>query len=143
MIVRFDAAGLKETTWREYILRFVFGGLITAAAGAIGTKWGPVIAGLFLAFPAIFPASATLVEQHELERKQRKGMHGEQRGIDAAADDAIGAMIGSAGLLAFATICWLLIPKYPAGLVLVGATSAWALVAVSIWTLRKSGWGRR
>src|ERR1039458_7178346 len=101
MIVSIDPSGLKETTWREYVLRFVFGGLITAAAGAIGTKWGPVIAGLFLAFPAIFPASATLVEQHELERKQRKGLHGEQRGIDAAADDAIGAIMGSAGLIAF------------------------------------------
>lgn len=143
MIVRIDPSGWKETTWREYVLRFVFGGLITAAAGAIGTKWGPVIAGLFLAFPAIFPASATLVEEHELERKQRKGLHGEQRGIEAAADDAIGAIMGSAGLLAFAAICWLFIPKYPAGWVLGGATLAWALVAVSIWTLRKRGWGRR
>jgi len=84
-----------------------------------------------------------LVEQHELERKQRKGLHGEQRGIDAAADDASGAVMGSAGLLAFAAICWLFIPKYPAGLVLAGATLAWALVTVSIWNLRKRGWGRR
>ena len=28
---------------------------------------------LFLAFPAIFPASATLIEKHEKEKKEREG----------------------------------------------------------------------
>ena len=38
---------------------FFFGGLITAVAGVIAQRFGPIIGGLFLAFPAIFPASAT------------------------------------------------------------------------------------
>jgi 4-hydroxybenzoate polyprenyltransferase len=140
MIVKLDLAGLKETTWRQYLIRFIFGGLVTAIAGGIGKEWGPVVAGLFLAFPAIFPASATLVEKHERERKEREGLHGERRGMEAAAADALGAAIGSIGLLAFAAICWLLIPRYSPLLVLAGATLAWFLVAGSIWILRKRGW---
>jgi uncharacterized protein DUF3147 len=142
MIVKIDPAGFKEAKWHEYVLRFVFGGLITAAAGAIGKKWGPEVAGLFLAFPAIFPASATLVEKHERERKQRKGEHGEQRGIDTAADDAMGAAMGSVGLLAFALICWLFIPRYFPVLVLAAAGLVWFLTAVSVWLFRKRIWKR-
>ena len=55
MIVEFDPSAFKETKGYEYVVRFVFGGLITAIAGAIGKEWGPAVAGLFLAFPAIFP----------------------------------------------------------------------------------------
>jgi len=137
MMVKLDLAGLRETRWHEYLIRFLFGGLITAIAGAIGKEWGPVVAGLFLAFPAIFPASATLVEKHERERKQRKGLQGEQRGIEAAADDAMGAAIGAIGLIVFAAICWLLIPRYSPVLILAGAMLAWFVVASLIWILRK------
>jgi 4-hydroxybenzoate polyprenyltransferase len=137
MIVKLNLAGLEDTTWRQYAIRFIFGGLITAIAGGIGKEWGPVVAGLFLAFPAIFPASATLVEKHERERKERKGLHGERRGMEAAAGDAMGAAIGSIGLVAFAAICWYLIPRYSPVLVLACAVPAWFLVAGSIWILRK------
>jgi 4-hydroxybenzoate polyprenyltransferase len=137
MIVSVNPSGLKETKWHEYAIRFIFGGLITAIAGLIGKHWGPVVGGLFLAFPAIFPSGATMVEKHERERKTRQGLHGKQRGIDAAADDAMGAAMGSVGLLAFALIGWLFIPRHSPGLVLPGATLAWLLVATSIWILRK------
>jgi hypothetical protein len=53
---------------------------------------------LFLVFPAIFPASATLIEKHERQRKQEKGLRGQERGIDAAAVDAMGAALGSVAL---------------------------------------------
>ena len=137
MIVKLALDGLRETKWYEYLIRFIFGGLITAIAGAVGKEWGPSVAGLFLAFPAIFPASATLVEKHKKKEKQRYGLNGEERAIDAAADDAMGAAMGSGGLFAFAVICWLFIPRYSPGLVLPGATLIWMLVATSIWILRK------
>jgi 4-hydroxybenzoate polyprenyltransferase len=137
MIVKIDPSAWKETKWYEYVIRFIFGGLITAAAGLIGKEWGPAVAGLFLAFPAVFPASATLVERHQRERKQRRGLHGERRGTDAAAADAMGAAIGSIGMLAFALICWQFIPHYSTGLVLAAATLAWMLVAGSVWIVRK------
>jgi hypothetical protein len=106
-------------------------------AGVIARKCGPGIGGLFLAFPAIFPASATLIEKHERQRKQEKGLRGEERGTDAAAIDALGATMGGVGLVAFAGIgCWL-IPRYPAPLALGCATVAWLLVSFSIWTIRQ------
>ena len=137
MTIQVDPSGLKQTKWHEYALRFVAGGVITVIAGVIARKWGPGIGGLFLAFPAIFPASATLIEKHERQRKQEKGLHGEERGADAAAIDALGAAMGSVGLVAFAGICWWLIPRYPAPLALGGATVAWLLVSFSAWTIRQ------
>jgi uncharacterized membrane protein (GlpM family) len=137
MTIKIDPAGLKDTKWHEYLLRFVAGGVITVIAGVIARKWGPGIGGLFLAFPAIFPASATLIEKHERQRKEQKGLHGEERGTDAGALDALGAAMGSVGLTAFAGICWWLIPRYPAPLALGGATVAWLLVSFSVWTIRQ------
>ncbi len=136
-MIKIDPSGLKQTKWHEYALRFAAGGIITVLAGVIARKWGPVVGGLFLAFPAIFPASATLIEKHERERKQKNAMHGEERGIDAAAIDALGAAMGSVGLVAFAGMCWWLIPKYPPTLALGGATVAWLLVSFSIWIIRQ------
>jgi Protein of unknown function (DUF3147) len=65
MQVHLDFSAVGETKWYEYAVRFMFGGLITAIAGVIAKTFGPVVGGLFLAFPAIFPASATLIEKHE------------------------------------------------------------------------------
>jgi hypothetical protein len=54
----------------------VLGGAITVIAGLIAAHFG----GLFLAFPAIFPASATLIEKHARERKRKAGLRGTRRG---------------------------------------------------------------
>jgi hypothetical protein len=62
--VEIDPEGLRGTGWRDYALRFILGGVVTASAGVIAKIYGPVIGGLFLAFPAIFPASATLMEPY-------------------------------------------------------------------------------
>jgi uncharacterized membrane protein (GlpM family) len=137
MTIKIDLSGLKQTKWHEYALRFVAGGIITVITGLIARKWGPVIGGLFLAFPAIFPASATMIEKHERQRKQKHGLKGEERGTDAAATDALGAAMGSVGLMAFAGICWWLIPSHPAPWALGGATVAWLLVSFSVWTIRQ------
>jgi Protein of unknown function (DUF3147) len=136
-LIRIDPSALKQTKWHEYTLRFVAGGVITVIAGMIARKWGPGIGGLFLAFPAIFPASATLIEKHQRQRKQKIGLHGEKRGTDAAAIDAVGAAMGGVGLVAFAGICWWVIPRYPASLALGGATITWLLVSLSAWTIRR------
>jgi hypothetical protein len=64
MIVQFKPSALGQTRWYEYLVRFVLGGAMTVVAGLIAARFGPVIGGLFLAFPAIFPASATLIEKH-------------------------------------------------------------------------------
>jgi hypothetical protein len=136
MIVRAKISALKESRWYEYMLRFVLGGLSTLVAGMIADVYGPVIGGLFLAFPAIFCASATLIEKHERKRKQERGLNGHRRGTDAAALDASGAAIGSIGLAAFALAVWLLGASYGFAS-LVTAAIVWILVSVVGWRLHR------
>jgi nicotinamidase-related amidase len=71
------------------MIRFALGGAMTVIAGLIASRYGPVVGGLFLAFPAIFPASATLIEKHQRERKKKAGLSGARRGKEAAALDAV------------------------------------------------------
>ena len=137
MQIRVDTSALKQTGWRDYAVRFFFGGLITAIAGIIATKFGAVVGGLFLAFPAIFPASATLIEKYEQQKKEEEGMHGTKRGRQAASVDAAGSAMGSIGLFVFALLVWRLLPAYRSWLVLTGATLAWLAVSILVWKLRK------
>src|SRR5580692_12092646 len=97
MRVEANFSSLKSTKMHEHVVRFVLGGAMTVVAGLIARKWGPVIGGLFLAFPAIFPAAATLIEQHEVKKKREVGRDGRRRGREAAALDALGASLGGRG----------------------------------------------
>ena len=133
----FQSGALKQTKWHEYGVRFLFGGLITAVAGIIARKFGPSIGGVFLAFPAIFPASATLIENHVKQKKQRAGLDGTRRARGAASLDAAGAARGSLGLMAFALLVWWLIPDYRSYLVLAGSALAWFALSITVWRLRR------
>jgi len=137
MRVQIDPSAFGRTKWYEYAIRFVFGGFITVAAGIIAKEFGPSLGGVFLAFPAIFPASATLIEKHESEKKKEKGLHGTIRGREAASVDAAGAAMGSVGLFVFALMVWQLIPGHSHWLILVTATLVWLLVAMLSWHIRK------
>ncbi len=57
MLVKVDFSKVNELDYRQYAIRFALGGLIPAIAGILAGKFGPAVGGLFLAFPAIFPAS--------------------------------------------------------------------------------------
>ena len=135
-----NPSALGETKWYQYAVRFFFGGLITAAAGVIAKKYGPGIGGLFLAFPAIFPASATLIEKHERQHKAEKGLHGERRARQAVGADAAGAAMGSVALAVFAVVVWLWLPDGSAPLAIAAATLAWGLTAGVIWIAWKRNW---
>jgi hypothetical protein len=137
MRVHFEISALKATKWYEYALRFLFGGTITVVTGVLASHYGPVFGGLFLAFPAIFPAGATLVEKHEREKKQRAGIAGTIRGRDAAALDARGAAIGSIGLIGFAFTAWRLVPIWNGALALLAALVVWMTLSILIWLLRR------
>src|ERR1700676_5195105 len=136
MVVRVKWSALTQSSWYEYGVRFVLGGVATVFAGAVAKFFGPEAGGLFLAFPAIFCASATLIEKHERERKQRLGLCGYRRGTDAAALDAAGAALGSIGLAAFGVSVWLLAPGF-AYSSLALASITWLLVSVLLWRMRR------
>jgi len=136
MLIRIKASALRQTEWWEYAIRFVFGGLTTVLAGLVGNYLGPAIGGLFLAFPAIFCASATLVERHERNRKQKLGLQGHRRGLSAAALDAVGASLGSFGLVGFGAVIWLVGPAAP-GTSLVLAFAGWAAISLILWWMRR------
>ncbi len=137
MKISASISGLKQSRWHEFGLRFVFGGLVTAIASLIAKEYGPGIGGLFLAFPAIFPASATLIEKHEREKKQRHGLHGTKRARALVADDSAGAALGGIGLASFAICTWLLMPDHSVVLVLLVSVAAWAGVSFLAWWIWK------
>ena len=138
MRIGINPAGLRKTRWYEYAVRFVFGGLVTAMAGIIAKKFGPGVGGLFLAFPAIFPASATLIEKHEKQKKERAGFDGTISGRKAAAADAAGSATGNIGLFVFAMLVWQFLPRYSAWVVLVSITMTWLIVVALSWKIRKT-----
>jgi hypothetical protein len=92
---------------------------------------------LFLAFPAVFCASASLIEKHERERKQKLGLAGRRRGREAVALDAAGAVLGSIGLMVFALIVWSSVQGYGFG-ALVLASFGWLVISVGMWQLRRA-----
>jgi len=136
-MVEIKLRALKDAKLYEFLVRFGFGGACTALAGFIAHRYGPVIGGLFLAFPAIFPASVSLVESHERARKRQIGVDGTQRGRMAAANDAAGAALGCAGLMLFATVVWKLLPQHNAVLVIALAGGVWLIATLLLWEVRK------
>lgn len=136
-MIEFKLTALKNTMPSEYALRFLFGGACTALAGVVAKQYGAEIGGLFLAFPAIFPASASLIEKHEEERKRRIGSDGKRRGRFAAGSDAAGASLGALSLVLFACIVWQSVRHLHPLTTIVLATVAWLIAAIGLWELRK------
>jgi hypothetical protein len=143
MPVRVSRSSLREGRWYEYLVRFALGGMATVVTGLLSSLLGASAGGLFLALPAIFCASATLIEKHEIRRKQEAGLPGVRRGREAAALDAAGAALGALGMLAFAAVFSLLVASsIPAAFV--AASLAWLIVSVAAWYVRrKMRWTRR
>ncbi len=114
----FDLAALGKTHWSEHLARFAFGGMVTVATGLIAHAYGPGVGGLFLAFPAILPASLTLLKKHD--------------GRDEARQAAAGSRLGSIGLIGFAATTALCAAK-GALVSLIAATAVWAAVSFILW----------
>ena len=109
-----DVQNLKQKKPWEFAIRFVFGGAITAAAHVISKAFGPEIGGLFLAFPAILPATLTLLHRHD--------------GPAAAEKDALGAHAGSVALGVFAVVVWLGFARAEAAATVLALASALLLL---------------
>lgn len=118
--VRLDTSRLARPPWAALAGRFGFGAGIAIVAGLVGMRFGPLLGGLFLAFPAVLPAALSMIERKEGEEK--------------ADVDAIGAVLGSGGMLAFALVAALGVPvsAFPA---LALASAAWIVVAAGLFLL--------
>ena len=137
MRISVDLARLRQSRPTELASRFALGAFITASAGVIANLYGPALGGLFLAFPAILPASLTLVARHQEQEKARNRTVGVVRGRQAAALDAMGATLGAFGLAAFAFIVYRGSVELGAPLTLALATFAWLAVATGLWRWRR------
>jgi hypothetical protein len=94
------------------------GGCISAVAAAADHYLGHKVGGAMLAFPAILPASLTLVDEKD---GRRASMH-----------HVWGAYFGGYGLLAFALATAALLPAV-GGWSLIGSVAAWALIAFGLF----------
>jgi hypothetical protein len=119
MLPRFDIRELRQTSVRQYALRFFFGGTVSVIASLIATRWGPTLGGLFLAFPAVLPASLILIKDEDGRR--------------AAADDAYGARMGAIALLIFAAAIWFGARRWSAVGLISSALILWLATSVTLW----------
>ena len=126
--IRISSSSLREGRWYEYVIRFALGGAATVFTGIISSRYGASVGGLFLALPAIFCASATLIEKHEIRRKRETGLSGVRRGQEAAALDAAGAALGALGMLAFAGVFLCLVERSVVA-AFAAASLAWIVVS--------------
>ena len=137
MLIGINVAKLREGKPSEYLTRFLFGGIVTVLAALIAEHYGPIIGGLFMAFPGIFAPGLSMTETHAIERKAAGGADGHLFARAEAAVEAAGASCGAIGLAAFALVLWKLLPAHHLTLVLPLASAAWLIVSVILWWIRK------
>jgi hypothetical protein len=138
MWIKLDGSKLKDIRLSQYVVRFVLGGLITAGSGLVAQRFGPVAGGLFLAFPAIFPASATLLEKAQQTRRGSRNTNGGRRGRYAAAIEAQSSALGSIALMVFAIQIWFAMNRCPVYIILLSALGTWTVTAYVVLV----GWRR-
>jgi uncharacterized protein YqhQ len=105
----------------DYLTRFAFGAGISLLAGVIGMVFGPLVGGVLLGFPAILPASLTLIEKKE--------------GREEASIDSIGATMGAVAMVAFAVVIVLWVTDLGVVPVLLAALVVWLVVAGALYAL--------
>lgn len=137
MLLRLRMSTLRESTPMEWVQRFLFGGTVTVIASLVAQHYGPVIGGLFLAFPGIFPASVCLVEKHKIKREQEQGNQGVRSARGEASVEAAGASLGALGLAGFALVLWKGVPRHGLFVVLLCATFVWMAVSWLLWRARE------
>jgi uncharacterized membrane protein (GlpM family) len=118
-IVGVHLGALRDLPVRDLLVRFGFGAAISAVAGLVSVLAGSEPGGILLAFPAILPATLTLIEKEESERQ--------------AEDLDVGSILGAAALASFAIVVWQYMDEQSAPVVLAVATAAWLLSAVVLY----------
>ena len=122
--LKFDWAKVTEMRVRDLTIRFGFGFAISVLAGIIVKLAGPRFGGMFLAFPAILPATTTLLQR--------------RNGLAQAAADVRGATAGAVGMIAFAVVARLLLGRTSPTLALAGAVATWLVACAAIYGIMRA-----
>jgi hypothetical protein len=120
-IPRFRLGRIKEARFRDFAIRFAFGGAISIIAALIGTVSNESIGGIFTAFPAILVASLTLID------KQEDPEH--------ASYDSVGAALGAVGFIACAFFISRTLEQWPVAASLGMGLLIWLVVSVGLYML--------
>lgn len=112
---------LRRVRLRDYLVRFAMGATISVVAAVVGKVIGVRFGGTLLAFPAILPASLTLIQEEEGTRRADR--------------DAIGAILGAVGLVVFGMIGEATFGRTDPVLALALAILGWLLTAFLLYGL--------
>jgi hypothetical protein len=119
--VGIDVHAVRKCEPKDLAVRFAFGFVVSALIGLIAMGGANRAVGLFLAFPAILPASLTLISRDE--------------GRDKASVDAVGAMIGGLGLSGFGAASFLLLGRTPVVVAELGALAVWLMITLGVYLM--------
>lgn len=111
---------LRSVRGSELLMRAAFGAAISVVAGLVGLAFNPLVAGMFLAFPAILPATITLIEKKE--------------GAGKARADVQGATLGALALGVFAVVAGAGLHRLNAAAALFAALGAWCVTVLALYT---------
>jgi hypothetical protein len=114
-------AKIRQVRPRDYAIRFALGAVISVGAAILGKVIGHRFAGAFLAFPAILPASLTLIQEEEGTRRADR--------------NAIGAILGGAGMVVFAIVGEAAFGRLEPFLALFLATVGWTAASFALYAL--------
>lgn len=105
----------------EMLQRAAFGAGVSLVAAIVGVIFGSRVGGLFLACPAILPATLTLIEDKDGKREAEADEHG--------------SIAGAIGLVAFAGTGVLLIDPFGVVVAMAGATVAWLVASLCAFSV--------
>lgn len=112
---------LRRIRPKDILIRFALGAAVSILAGILSKTVGPRFGGAFLAFPSILPASLTLIQEKEGTRRADR--------------NAIGAVLGSVGLIVFAMIGEAAFGHIQPIAVLALALAGWIVCSLSLYGL--------
>ena len=115
----FEPGEARRANMKEMMVRFALGAAVSILAGIVAKAEGARLGGVFLAFPAILPASLTFVEEEEGTRK--------------ASRDAIGAVLGGLALVVFAAVAESTLTRINSILALLAALLGWAAASAVLY----------
>ena len=112
---------LRQIRMKDYLIRFALGAAVSIVAGILSKTISVRFGGAFLAFPSILPASLTLIQEKEGTRRADR--------------NAIGAVLGSVGLVVFAMTGEAAFGHIEPFAALMLALAGWAVTALALYGL--------